>query len=249
MRHSIVLETLDVPEGGEKTSPLLGARFLQEKEESRMNLKKYIFMVESDQKVNEFIQSTKEYIGKEDGEGTISKENNLNEPTKEGNVPSKNDFLMPPSKDEPTKLISRSNSVDNFSVLMYSDEIDLNEEDQSFIRRCNEAVPRNIVLLREYFLPNGKKFNTIGRSLSTLKITDLGSHGFHGGTDVNRNSIGRHSNTDSVDSLHDEIEDAECDVPERTSSTTAQSIPIQPSNEEKSYEENQFINIVLNQLI
>jgi len=248
MKHSIILETLDVPETGERTSPLLGGRFHQEKEESRMNLKKYIFTVDSDRKVNEFIQSTKKYIGKEDGDVSVivdnSKTDNLSPAEGEGN--GKNDLLKPPSKEEPTKLISRSNSIDNFSVLMYSDEIDLNEEDQSFIRRCNEAVPRNIVILREYFLPNGKKFNTIGRSLSTLKITDIGGHGFHGNADMN--SLGRHSAT-SMDSLHDEVEDAEYDVPERTSSTTAQSRPIQPSNEEKSYEESQFINIVLNQLL
>ncbi|ORX46463.1 hypothetical protein BCR36DRAFT_405734 [Piromyces finnis] len=256
MKHSLILETLDVPDGGEKMSPLLSGHFHQENEEPRMNLKKYIFTVDSDRKVNEFIQSTKKYIGKVNEEDTTfdnTKKNSLMggtalEETGEGNaVPGKNDFLMPPGKDEPTKLISRSNSVDNFSVLMYSDEINLNEEDQSFISRCNEAVPRNIVILREYFLPNDRKFNTIGRSLSTLKITDMGSHGYHYNNDVN--SLRHYSATGSVDSLHDDTEDNETNIPERTYSTTAQSKPLQASNEEKSYEESQFINIILNQLL
>ena len=251
MRHSITLETTDNIEG-EKTSPLLNGRYTPppRSDDPNMNhIKKYIFTVENDEMVQEFIQKTKDCIER-DVTTIISSQRNENDPILSNNDNNNNNnnnnnnsnkgFLAPPNgKDDPTKLISRSKSIENFSVLMYSDDINLNEEDQKFIQRCAEAVPRNIILLREYFLPNGKKYNTIGRSLSTLKITDMitNGHTYH-----DTNSLGRRSTSDkSIDSLHEEFDDS--------SNDNIQKLPPPSFIEEKSYDEEQFMNIVLKQLL
>ena len=237
MRHSITLETTDNSEG-EKTSLLSNGHHNSHSEKTSMNIKKYIFTVDSDQKVQEFIQSTKDYIERASSTSIMNNQRNDNNPTINNNG-----FLAPPNeKDDQTKLISRSNSIENLAIFMYSDEINLNEEDQKFIHRCGEAIPRNIILLREYFLPNGKKYNTIGRSLSTLKITDMVANGhiYHDSHDTN--SVGHRSNSDkSVDSIHDELDESSNDAIPKP--------PSPSSTEEKSYEEEQFINIVLKQLL
>jgi len=251
MRYSIIFETLD---GSDNEKPS-GLRHSGE-EESRQNLKKYIFTLESRRKVQEFINVTEEVIGKTNESSTTTKgtphESGTSTPTS----------LQPPSnhlggKEEPNKLISRTNSHENFSEVMYSDDINMmNEEDQEFMRQCNEPVSPNVLILREHFLPNGKRFNTIGRSISALKIADsvttTNDPNTKGNYEGTVNKIGQLTLNDIYTeySTHggEEHEEHENENEKQGSNYLK---PPRPtiSNEEIAYEEDQLIDIVLNKLV
>jgi len=145
---------------------------------------------------------------------------------------------------------------------MYSDDINMmNEEDQEFMRLCNEPVSPNVLILREHFLPNGKKFNTIGRSISALKIADSVATNDHskGSYEGTVNNLGQLTLNDIYTEYSTHAEEGggggggeEHEEHENGNENGTEYLkPPRPTitTEEIAYEEDQLIDIVLNKLV